>query len=90
MAKALLGKAAVPDDEPCVTGTVGWLGTRASNELMQRCDTLLVVGSQFPYTEYLPKPGQARAVQIDLDGRAVGNRYPTEVNLIGDSKETLK
>lgn len=90
IAKALLGKAAVPDDEPFVTGTVGWLGTRASNELMQRCDTLLVVGSQFPYTEYLPKPGQARAVQIDWDGRAIGGRYPTEVNLVGDSRETLK
>jgi pyruvate dehydrogenase (quinone) len=90
VAKALLGKAAVPDDLPFVTGSVGWLGTRASNEMMKLCDTLLIVGSQFPYTEFLPKPGQARAVQIDLDGRALGSRYPTEVNLVGDSAQTLR
>jgi pyruvate dehydrogenase (quinone) len=90
IAKALLGKAAVPDDLPFVTGSVGWLGTRASNEMMRQCDTLLIVGSQFPYTEFLPKPGQARAVQIDLDGKALGGRYPTEVNLAGDSAETLR
>jgi pyruvate dehydrogenase (quinone) len=90
VAKALLGKAAVPDDLPFVTGSVGWLGTRASNELMKLCDTLFIVGSQFPYTEFLPKPGQARAVQIDLDGKALGGRYPTEVNLVGDAAETLR
>lgn len=90
VAKALLGKAAVPDDLPYVTGSVGWLGTRASNEMMKLCDTLLIVGSQFPYTEFLPKPGQARAVQIDIDGKALGGRYPTEVNLVGDSAETLR
>jgi pyruvate dehydrogenase (quinone) len=90
IAKALLGKAAVPDDLPFVTGSVGWLGTRASNEVMKLCDTLLLVGSQFPYTEFLPKPGQARAVQVDIDGKALGGRYPTEVNLAGDSAETLR
>lgn len=90
VAKALLGKAAVPDDLPFVTGTVGWLGTRASNWMMRKCDTLLIVGSGFPYTEFLPAPGQARCVQIDLDARAVGSRYPSEVNLIGDSQETLE
>lgn len=90
VAKALLGKAAVPDDLPFVTGSVGWLGTRASNELMKLCDTLLIVGSQFPYTEFLPKVGQARAVQIDLDGKALAGRYPTEVNLVGDAAETLR
>lgn len=90
VAKALLGKMAVPDDLPFVTGSVGWLGTAASNEMMMECDTLLMVGSGFPYTEYLPKPGQARGVQIDLDGRMLGLRYPMEVNLTGDSVETLR
>jgi pyruvate dehydrogenase (quinone) len=90
VAKALLGKAAVPDDLPFVTGSVGWLGTRASNQMMELCDTLLIVGSQFPYTEFLPKPGQARAVQIDIDGKALGGRYPTEVNLVGDAAHTLR
>jgi pyruvate dehydrogenase (quinone) len=89
VAKALLGKAAVPDDLPFVTGTVGWLGTRASNWMMRECDTLLIVGSGFPYTEFLPEAGQARCVQIDWNGGAVGSRYPSEVNLIGDSGETL-
>src|SRR5215217_2596464 len=90
VAKALLGKAAVPDDLPFVTGSVGWLGTRASNEMMAACDTLLMVGSGFPYTEFLPKEGQARGVQIDIDGRMLSIRYPMEVNLVGDSAETLK
>jgi pyruvate dehydrogenase (quinone) len=90
VAKALLGKAAVPDELPFVTGSVGWLGTRASNEMMKLCDTLLIIGSQFPYTEFLPKPGQARCVQIDVDGKALGGRYPTEVSLVGDSAETLR
>jgi pyruvate dehydrogenase (quinone) len=90
VAKALLGKAAVPDDLPFVTGSVGWLGTRASNEMMATCDTLLMVGSGFPYTEFLPKEGQARGVQIDIDGRMLSIRYPMEVNLVGDSAETLR
>ena len=89
VAKALLGKAAVPDDLPFVTGTCGWLGTTASNRMMRECDTLLLVGSQFPYTEFLPAPGQARCVQIDLDGRAIASRYPVEVGLVGDSELTL-
>lgn len=90
LAKALLGKAAVPDELPFVTGSIGWLGTSASAELMKQCDTLLIVGSQFPYTEFLPKPGQARCVQIDIDGKALGGRYPTEVGLVGDTRETLR
>jgi pyruvate dehydrogenase (quinone) len=90
VAKALLGKAVVPDDLPFVTGSVGWLGTRASNEMMAGCDTLLMVGSGFPYTEFLPKEGQARGVQVDIDGRMLSIRYPMEVNLVGDSAETLR
>jgi pyruvate dehydrogenase (quinone) len=90
VAKALLGRAAVPDDLPFVTGAVGWLGTRASNEMMGECDTLLMVGSRFPYTEFLPAEGQARGVQIDLDGTMLSLRYPMEVNLVGDSAETLR
>jgi len=90
VAKALLGKAALPDDLPFVTGSAGWLGTRASNVMFAECDTLLIVGSSFPYTEFLPKEGEARGVQIDLDGRNLGLRFPTEVNLVGDSAETLR
>lgn len=90
VAKALLGKAAVPDDLPFVTGSVGWLGTSASNRMMAACDTLLMVGTGFPYTEFLPKEGRARGVQIDLDAGALGLRYPTEVNLVGDAAETLR
>lgn len=90
VAKALLGKAAVPDDLPFVTGCIGLLGTRPSWELMTGCDTLLMIGTTFPYSEFLPKDGAARAVQIDLDPRNVGIRYPTEVNLIGDSADTLR
>ena len=90
VAKALLGKAAVPDDLPFVTGSLGWLGTRASNEMLAECDTLLMVGSGFPYTEFLPREGQARGVQIDLDGGMLNLRYPMEVGLIGDSAETLR
>jgi pyruvate dehydrogenase (quinone) len=89
VAKALLGKAVLPDDLPFVTGAVGHLGTTASEALMQGCDTLLMVGTNEPYTEFLPPPGQARAVQIDIDGRNLGSRYPTEVNLAGDAAETL-
>ncbi len=90
VAKALLGKAALPDDLPFVTGSIGLLGTRPSWEMMKNCDTLLMVGSSFPYSEFLPKEGQARGVQIDLDGRMLSVRYPMEVNLTGDSAETLR
>ncbi|WP_427911616.1 thiamine pyrophosphate-requiring protein [Ramlibacter sp. MMS24-I3-19] len=90
IAKALLGKAAVSDDLPFVTGAVGLLGTQPSWDLMDGCDTLLMVGSSFPYSEFLPKEGQARGVQIDLDNRRLGLRYPMEVNLVGDSKLTLQ
>jgi pyruvate dehydrogenase (quinone) len=90
VAKALLGKDVLPDDLPYVTGSIGLLGTRPSYELMRDCDTLLIVGSNFPYTQYLPPFGQARAVQIDLDGSMIGMRYPTEVNLVGDAGATLR
>jgi pyruvate dehydrogenase (quinone) len=90
VAKALLGKAALPDDLPFVTGSIGLLGTKPSWDLMQGCDTLLMVGSSFPYSEFLPEEGQARGVQIDLDGRMLGIRYPMDVNLVGDSAETLR
>jgi pyruvate dehydrogenase (quinone) len=89
VAKALLGKAVLPDDLPFVTGSIGLLGTKPSWDLMMGCDALLMVGSSFPYSEFLPKEGKARGVQIDLDGRMVGIRYPMEVNLVGDAKETL-
>ncbi|MFJ4499710.1 thiamine pyrophosphate-requiring protein [Streptomyces sp. NPDC088864] len=89
VAKALLGKDVLPDDLPYVTGSIGLLGTRPSYELMQGCDTLLVVGSSFPYTQFLPELDQARAVQIDIDPFMIGLRYPFEVNLIGDSRATL-
>ena len=90
VAKALLGKAAVPDDVPFVTGGIGLLGTKPSWDMIMDCDTLLMVGSSFPYSEFLPEEGQARGVQIDIDGRMLGIRYPTEVNLVGDSAETLR
>jgi pyruvate dehydrogenase (quinone) len=90
IAKALLGKAVVPDDIAHVTGSIGLLGTRATYEMMNECDTLLVVGSSFPYVEFLPEEGAARGVQIDIDGRMLGLRYPMEVNLQGDSAETLR
>lgn len=89
IAKALLGKYVVPDDLPYVTGTLGLLGTRPSMDMMNECDTLLLVGTCYPYSEFLPKEGQARGVQIDIDARNVGLRFPTELNLIGDSRETL-
>lgn len=88
--KALLGKAVVPDDSPYTTGTIGLLGTRPSQEAIEQCDTLLMVGTSFPYIEFLPKPGQARAVQIDLDPTRVGLRYQAEVGLVGDSRRTLQ
>jgi pyruvate dehydrogenase (quinone) len=90
VAKALLGKAAVPDDLPFVTGSIGLLGTKPSWDMMRDCDTLLMVGSSFPYSEFLPKEGQARGVQIDLDGRMLNLRYPMEIGLVGDSRETLR
>jgi pyruvate dehydrogenase (quinone) len=90
VAKALLGKDVLPDDLPYVTGSVGLLGTRPSYELMRDCDTLLVIGSSFPYTQFLPEFGQTRAVQIDNDPFMIGLRYPFEVNLVGDAAGTLK
>lgn len=89
IAKALLGRAVVPDDLPFVTGAIGLLGTKPSSDMMNGCDTLLMVGSNFPYSEFLPKEGHARAVQIDLNPRVLGLRYPMEVSLVGDSKLTL-
>ena len=90
VAKSLLGKAAVPDDLPFVTGSIGMLGTKPSWDMMMGCDTLLMVGSGFPYSEFLPKEGAARGVQIDLEPEMLSLRYPMEVNLTGDSKDTLK
>jgi len=91
VAKALNGRAALPDDLPFVTGAIGLLGTKPSYEMMEGCDTLLMVGTSFPYSEWLPEEGQARAVQIDIDGRLLGMRYaPTEVNLTGDARDTLQ
>ena len=88
--KALLGKAAVPDDSPYTTGGIGLLGTKPSQEVMEACDTLLLIGTSFPYIEFYPQPGQARAVQIDVDSMRLGLRYPVEVGLVGDSKQTLQ
>jgi pyruvate dehydrogenase (quinone) len=90
VAKALLGKAALADDLPWVTGSIGLLGTKPSWDLMGECDTLLMVGSSFPYAEFLPEEGQARGVQIDIDGRMLGIRYPMELNLVGDARTTLR
>lgn len=89
VAKALLGKDVLPDNLPYVTGAIGLLGTRPSYEMMTDCDTLLVVGSSFPYTQFLPEFDQARAVQIDIDPHYLGMRYPFEVNLAGDAQATL-
>ena len=88
--KALLGKACVPDDSPYTTGGIGLLGTLPSQEAMENCDTLLIAGSSFPYIEFMPKPGQARGVQIDFDPKRIGLRYPVEVGLIGDTRRTLE
>ncbi|GGT47427.1 thiamine pyrophosphate-requiring protein [Streptomyces kurssanovii] len=90
VAKALLGKDVLPDDLPYVTGSIGLLGTRPSYEMMQGCDTLLMIGSSFPYTQFMPELDQARAVQIDIDPHMIGLRYPFEVNLVGDARETLR
>ena len=89
-AKALLGKAALPDDLPWVTGTIGLLGSKPSSDMMDDCDTLLMIGTGFPWAEFLPPTGQARGVQIDRDATMLGSRYPTEVNLHGESVETLR
>jgi pyruvate dehydrogenase (quinone) len=89
IAKPLLGKACVPDDSPYTTGGIGLLGTRPSQDAIEDCDTLLMVGTSFPYIEFLPKPGQARGVQIDMDPVRIGLRFPVEVGLVGDSKRTL-
>jgi pyruvate dehydrogenase (quinone) len=88
--KALLGRCAVPDDSPYTTGTIGLLGTKPSQEAMEDCDTLFIVGSAFPYIEFLPKPDQARGVQIDFDPKQIGLRFPVEVGLVGDSRQTLQ
>ncbi|MFF9571585.1 thiamine pyrophosphate-requiring protein [Streptomyces sp. NPDC014685] len=90
VAKALLGKDVLSDELPYVTGAVGLLGTRPSYELMRDCDTLLVIGSSFPYTQFLPELDQARAVQIDIDPHMIGLRYPFEVNLVGDARRTIR
>ncbi len=90
VAKALLGRSVVADELPFVTGAIGLLGTKPSWDMMQDCDTLLVVGSSFPYSEFLPKEGRARGVQIDIDGRLVGIRFPMEINLVGDAQATLR
>ncbi|HEV7179464.1 MAG TPA: thiamine pyrophosphate-binding protein, partial [Candidatus Baltobacteraceae bacterium] len=90
VAKALLGKASVPDDLPFVTGTIGLLGTLPSYEMMEKCDTLLMVGTSFPYAEFLPKEGQARGIQIDIDPKNLGLRHPTELNLVGEAGATLR
>jgi pyruvate dehydrogenase (quinone)/pyruvate oxidase len=88
--KALLGKSAVPDTSPYTTGGIGLLGTKPSQEALENCDTLLMIGTSFPYIEFLPKPGQARAVQIELDPKRIGLRHPVEVGLVGDSRRTLQ
>src|SRR5690242_10246817 len=90
VAKALLGKDVLPDDLPFVTGSIGLLGSTASYELMKGCDTLFMVGTSFPYSEFLPKEGQARCVEIDIEASRIGIRYPVDVQLVGDAKETLR
>jgi pyruvate dehydrogenase (quinone) len=90
VAKALLGKAALPDDLPWVTGSLGLLGTKPSWDLMKGCDTFFMIGSAFPYSEFLPEPGDARGVQIDIDGTMLSLRYPMEINMVGDSAVTLR
>jgi pyruvate dehydrogenase (quinone) len=90
VAKALNGRSVLSDELPFVTGSIGLLGSKPSYDMIEGCDTLLMVGSSFPYSEWLPEPGQARGVQIDIDPRLVGLRYPMEVNLVGDSAETLR
>src|SRR5436853_196362 len=88
--KPLLGKACVPDDSPFTTGGIGLLGTAPSQEAIENCDTLFMIGTSFPYMEFLPKPGSARGVQLDVDAVRIGLRYPVEVGLVGDSRRTLQ
>jgi pyruvate dehydrogenase (quinone) len=88
--KALLGKCAVPDNSPYTTGPIGLLGTKPSQEALEECDTIFIVGSAFPYIEFMPKPDQARGVQIDLDPQQIGLRFPVEVGLVGDSRQALQ
>ncbi|GAA2483483.1 thiamine pyrophosphate-requiring protein [Streptomyces longisporus] len=90
VAKALLGREVLPDDLPFVTGPIGLLGSKASDNMIQGCDTLFMIGSSFPYSEWLPDEGQAKGVEIDIDGRMIGIRYPMDAHLVGDSRETLK
>ena len=90
IAKALLGKDAVPDDLPIVTGSLGLLGTEPSHKMMMSCDTLFLIGTSFPYAEWLPEEGKAKCVEIDIDGSMIGVRYPNDVSLVGDSKSTLQ
>jgi len=90
VAKALLGKDSLPDTLPFVTGSIGLLGTEPSEKMMNKCDTLLMIGTSFPYSEWLPKPGQAKCVEIDIDGSLIGVRYPNDVSLVGDSRDTLR
>src|ERR671915_280314 len=90
VAKALNGRAALPDDLPFVTGSIGLLGTKPSSDMMGDCDTLLMIGSNFPFADWLPQPGPARGVQIDIDGRLIGMRYPMGGALVGDSRDTLR
>src|SRR5690349_15137656 len=88
--KPLLGKASVPDDSPYTTGGIGLLGTKPSHDAIQHCDTLFMIGTSFPYMEFLPKPGSARGVQLDIDPVRIGLRYPVEIGLVGDSRRTLQ
>jgi pyruvate dehydrogenase (quinone)/pyruvate oxidase len=88
--KALLGKAAVPDDSPYTTGGIGLLGTEPSQDAIEGCDTLLMVGTSFPYIEFLPEPGSIKCVQVDIDPQRISLRHPADVGLIGDAKNTLR
>ncbi len=88
--KPLLGKACVPDESPYTTGGIGLLGTAPSQEAMETCDTLFIVGTSFPYIEFYPKPGQARGIQLDMNPMRIGLRYLVEVGLVGDSRRTLR
>jgi pyruvate dehydrogenase (quinone) len=90
VAKTSLGRAVLPDDLPYVTGPIGLLGSTASHAMMSNADTLLMIGTSFPYAEWLPKEGQCKGVEIDIDGRMIGVRYPMDAHVVGDSKETLK
>src|SRR6185437_5622936 len=88
--KPLLGKGAVPDDSPYTTGSIGLLGTKPSEEAIRNCDLLFMIGTAFPYMAFLPNPGEAKSVQIELNPSRISLRYPADVGLVGDSKETLK